>query len=53
MNLKELNLVIPTEDMRYILNNCNAQEFVLLQMLWVKWCEMITKNNKNSSCITG
>lgn len=43
MRLSELELVIPTEDMLFILNNCSPISFVMLD---VDWANFRTKNEK-------
>lgn len=37
MNLNRIELVIPTEDMRYICKESNAQSVVLLDVCWNKF----------------
>lgn len=43
--IEDIELVIPTEDMKFILRNCNAQSVVLLEVNW----EEFNKNACNCS----
>jgi hypothetical protein len=46
MNIRDIELVIPTEEMLYILKNCGTQSFVMLDVPWKIF-------NKDNPCIPG